>query len=66
MSEQIYKLTDKGLDRFETKLFHRSEDVCGQNMIEISEAYETLLEVIEWDSGNVRAIELEKEIERVD
>ena len=61
MNEQIYKLTDKGLAEFERRLFRRSEDVCGMNMIEESEAYETLLEVIEWDSSNVRAIELEKE-----
>ena len=61
MNEQIYKLTDKGLAEFERRLFHRTEDVCGMNMIEESEAYETLLEVIEWDSSNVRAIELEKE-----
>jgi hypothetical protein len=54
-------LTDKGLAEFERRLFRRSEDVCGMNMIEESEAYETLLEVIEWDSSNVRAIELEKE-----
>lgn len=61
MNKPIYKLTDKGLAEFERRLFRRSEDVCGMNMIEESEVYETLLEVIEWDSSNVRAIELEKE-----
>ena len=61
MNEPIYKLTDKGLAEFERRLFRRSEDVCGMNMIEESKAYKTLLEVIEWDSSNVRAIELEKE-----
>ena len=57
MNEQIYKLTDKGLAKFERRLFRRSEDVCGMNMIDESEAYEALLEVIEWDEDNVREIE---------
>lgn len=61
MNEQIYKLTDKGLAEFERRLFRRSEEVCGTNMIDISEAQETLLEVIEWDNSNVRAIEVNNE-----
>lgn len=63
MDEQIYKLTDKGLMEFERRLFRRSEEVCGINMIDISEVQETLLEIIEWDNSNVRAIEVNKTIE---
>lgn len=63
MNEQIYKLTDKGLIEFERRLFHRSEEVCGIDMIDISEAQEILLEIIEWDNSNVRAIEVNKTME---
>ena len=57
MNEQIYKLTDKGLTEFSNRLFSNSESVCGCNMIDESEVYGILLEVIEWDEDNVREIE---------
>lgn len=50
MDEQIYKLTDKGLAKFQ-------ERIGGCCELPIRWAFDILLEVIDWDKNNVREIE---------
>lgn len=50
MGEQIYKLTDKGLAKFQ-------ERIGGCCELPIWWAFDILLEVIDWDKNNVREIE---------
>lgn len=50
MNEQIYKLTDEGLVKFQERIGECCE-------LPIGWAYDILLEVIEWDEDNVREIE---------
>lgn len=50
MGEQIYKLTDKGLEEFKIRL----SEIGYGNTYQI---YKTLLNVIDWDKNNVREIE---------